>query len=55
MEWQTPGDEGSIIDRVHDGSFKMGHHLHVIVVFSVVAFNHSHFAIHDHEFGVKGA
>ena len=55
MEDVTPGDEGCVVDRVDDWTFKVGHHFHVVVIFHVVGFDDGLFAVYDHEFCVKSS
>ena len=55
FESVAPRNEGGIVDRIDDGTFEMRHHLHIVVVFHVVAFDDGDFPIDDHEFRMEGS
>ena len=53
FELVVPGDQSCLVQRVNNGTFKLHHHFHIVVVLDVVALDDSDFAIDDHEFGVE--
>lgn len=55
MKCIAPSDERRVIQRVYNRTFKMGRHLHVIVVLHVVAHCNGHFPIDDGELSMQGS
>ena len=53
LESITPRDKRGVVDGIHNRTFEMGHHFHVVVVFHVVAFDDGNFSIYNHEFCVE--
>ena len=53
LESITPCDKRGVVDGIDNGTFEVGHHFHVVVIFHVVAFDDGNFSIHDHELCMK--
>lgn len=48
MHGVVPGDESSVVERVDDRAFELGHHLHIVVVLDIVALYDGDVSIDDH-------